>query len=621
MVKLLTTYRSILFFLVSFLFYGNTLQNQYALDDHFVTKKNNLTAKGFSSIKKIFTTHYVVEEGGINTFEYRPVVKLSFAIEHGLFGVHPAMSHFINVLLYALCLLVLYNALFRLFNQPFHVLCIVLVFAAIPMHTEVVASLKNRDILLCFIFSMIALSQAFDYLSANKIKHLLLAFASLVIGFLSKLDALPYIVVIPLLLYLKFPERKKKVFIVAFALALSYFTFDVLMNGLIDMSLMKRPVEAYENLLYVQPSFSLIISTALNSMGFYTKMLFAPFNMACYYGYKTIPVEDFASGYSILGTASILLLLFLVIKYRRSPVILSGLIFYTLSISMFLNVLKPVPGIVGDRFSFFASTGFAIIITTIIFELINKGIPPSFKNINKPTKLTLGAFLTFNLVVVVVRNTDWKDDIHLYLADTVHQPNSLKLHNLCGNEILSELSKKNGAIPANDQQKFLAIADSMLHKAIRLDPKNIKAYNNLAYICINYYKNYRKAIEYSMEALKLDSTKYEVNYNLAMCFYNLSDFEKSEYYALKAFEAKKDGNSLYELFSLIYTQKPQLTNSIISFENELKRQPGNKKLNLLLANLYLSKQDSALALSSYKRALKIDTTDTQLIEIINLLSK
>lgn len=622
MAQLLSKYKFILFFFVSFLLYGNTLQNQYGLDDHFVTKKNNLTARGFASIKTLFTTHYIVEEGGVNTFEYRPIVKLSFAVEHGLFGVHPAISHFINVLLYALCLLVLYKALLRLFNQAFLALCITLIFAFIPLHAEVVASLKNRDILLCFIFSLIALNQSFDYISYNRIKNLLLAYTSLLIAFLSKLDALPYILIIPLVLYVKFNDKKIKHVLVSGILLCSFLTFLFLMNILLgDTPVNERTVEGYENILYQNQSPALVAGSALNSIGFYSKMLFLPINMACYYGYNTIPVQDFTSAYSILGMISIFALVLLIIKYRTSPLIVTGILFYTFSISMFLNILRPVPGIVGDRFAFFASIGFAIIITVFIFNFINKGIPQSFKNINKSTKLTLGVFLAFNLIVVIARNTDWKNEIHLYIADTVHQPNSLKLHNLCGNEILSELSKKNSSIAANDRQKFLTIADSMLHKAIRLDPKNIKAYNNLAYININYYKNYKSGIEYSMQALKIDSTRYEVNYNLAMCYYNLSDFEKSEYYALKAFEIKSEDNSLFELFSLIYSQKPQLNNSIVYFENELSVQSNNKKLNLLLANLYLSKQDSTRALLSYKRALKLDTTDSQLIEIINLLSK
>lgn len=48
-----TTHKLFLALLV-FVFYGNTLKNDYALDDYIVTEKENITTKGISSIPKIF---------------------------------------------------------------------------------------------------------------------------------------------------------------------------------------------------------------------------------------------------------------------------------------------------------------------------------------------------------------------------------------------------------------------------------------------------------------------------------------------------------------------------------------------------------------------------------------
>ncbi|MBK8366589.1 MAG: hypothetical protein IPL10_03970 [Bacteroidetes bacterium] len=122
------------------------------MDDQFVTE-NSYTNKGLKTIKKIFTSYYA-ESDGKNNYEYRPIVKLSFALEHELFGVRPWVGHLINILLYAICLLLLYKVLLLIFHQQTSTfnLLIVLLFAVLPIHTEVVASLKNRDVLLCFCF-------------------------------------------------------------------------------------------------------------------------------------------------------------------------------------------------------------------------------------------------------------------------------------------------------------------------------------------------------------------------------------------------------------------------------------------------------------------------------------
>lgn len=100
------------------LFYGNTLQNNYSLDDSFVTQKNNITSTGLKAIPHILTSPYIDGKDGFR-HDYRPVVKLSFAIEHELFGVNPKTSHLINILLYIVGLFTLLKTLkFLLLEFP-----------------------------------------------------------------------------------------------------------------------------------------------------------------------------------------------------------------------------------------------------------------------------------------------------------------------------------------------------------------------------------------------------------------------------------------------------------------------------------------------------------------------
>jgi hypothetical protein len=77
------TQRIILIAIV-FAFYGNTLKNKYALDDYIVTEKGNMTTQGIKAIPKIIKSYYVDRSEDIK-FDYRPMVKISFAIEHELF--------------------------------------------------------------------------------------------------------------------------------------------------------------------------------------------------------------------------------------------------------------------------------------------------------------------------------------------------------------------------------------------------------------------------------------------------------------------------------------------------------------------------------------------------------
>lgn len=77
------TYKyALLLFLISFLIYGNGIQNQYALDDHLVNQENQLTQGGLEGIGKLFTS-YSFKEKQYN-YEFRPVLLLTFAIEYAV---------------------------------------------------------------------------------------------------------------------------------------------------------------------------------------------------------------------------------------------------------------------------------------------------------------------------------------------------------------------------------------------------------------------------------------------------------------------------------------------------------------------------------------------------------
>src|SRR5690606_34555553 len=113
----------------------------YNMDDELVTMGHRLTSKGFGAIGKIFTSSYYEDEMGYS-YEYRPITHVSFAIEHGLFGEHAAVSHFINAVLYAVTVLLVFlisRMMLPGVNLLFPLLA-ALLFAAHPLHTEAVAS-------------------------------------------------------------------------------------------------------------------------------------------------------------------------------------------------------------------------------------------------------------------------------------------------------------------------------------------------------------------------------------------------------------------------------------------------------------------------------------------------
>lgn len=189
----------LLVFVFSFLLFMNSIPNDYNLDDELVTENHRLTSKGIAAIPEIFTSPYYEDNMGYS-YEYRPVVHTTFAIEHQFFGDNPHVSHFFNVLLYSLCCLILFRVLVLLLPESSAIVAlgITLLFAAHSSHTEVVCSIKSRDEILALIFSLLCLGVAVRV--AKSAQYFLLVFVPVLfaVALMSKATAVPFVFLIPL---------------------------------------------------------------------------------------------------------------------------------------------------------------------------------------------------------------------------------------------------------------------------------------------------------------------------------------------------------------------------------------------------------------------------------------
>lgn len=191
--------------LVSFLLYTDTLNHGYNMDDELVTIDQRLTTQGTKALPEIFTSYYFDNMIG-NKYEYRPIVLATFAIEHQFLGIDPHTSHIINVILYALTMALLFVTLRYIWRDKHWILpaLVTLLFAAHPLHTEVVASIKNRDEILAFLGGTLGILFAFKFVNSPNRKqyvlYYLLFILFFVFGVLSKRTALAFALLIPITL-------------------------------------------------------------------------------------------------------------------------------------------------------------------------------------------------------------------------------------------------------------------------------------------------------------------------------------------------------------------------------------------------------------------------------------
>jgi tetratricopeptide (TPR) repeat protein len=254
-----------LIFIFCFVIYFNSAFNDYNLDDELVTQNHRLTSKGISAIPEIFSSPYYEDQAGYK-YEYRPIVLVTFAIEHSLFGENPHVSHLINILLYAALCVYLFSVLAGLLRSHsiWFVAFIVMIFAAHPIHTEVVSSIKNRDELLALFFSLAALDVALRYTYTGKWYFLLPVAVFLYLGILSKTTALVFALLIPVMIAIFTNVGFARLMAITLLLALPALTYSRLYSVLQQLLLAATLIGAVM-VLYIAKNYRELWQTILSS--------------------------------------------------------------------------------------------------------------------------------------------------------------------------------------------------------------------------------------------------------------------------------------------------------------------------------------------------------------------
>jgi hypothetical protein len=158
-----------LLFAACLLLYLPSVRFGFTLDDPLLTTKNS-TVSGFSGDYLRFFRASLYDgarqEAG-NSNLYRPVLKSSIAFNRALANgkFDPAPYHWFNIILYAMCVSVVFVFLQRLFRSTRYggfgfAFLVSLLFCVFPSHLETVCNVKHREEILACLFGLSAWSLA-----------------------------------------------------------------------------------------------------------------------------------------------------------------------------------------------------------------------------------------------------------------------------------------------------------------------------------------------------------------------------------------------------------------------------------------------------------------------------
>lgn len=517
----------LIIFVLVFISFGESIWNDYSLDDELVTTaENTKVSKGLGGIKDILTKPYEEENLDTNAHGYRPITLLSFAVEKQLFGFNPGLSHLINLLIYFLIIVVVFKLLLRLFpKKPPHLLFfITLIFAIHPLHSEVVLSLKNREELLVSLFGFLAFYTMVKAAQQSRLKSgVYYSISLLSIGVLTKMSITPFVILIPASLYfLNLLNLKKSTF-----LFLGYF---IVLFLVINISMAILDISAYRNTSFIEnplhhSNFWNRLPMFFNSLYQYISLQIAPTPLLSYYGYNQVPILSWLNAKVSIGVlCSISILIVFLRNYKKNHLLSFGLLALSFFLLPFLNFPVLATGIIAERFTFNAVLGFSILTVLILNYAFN------LLKIKHLTLILLIPILAFYTYTNIKRTPQWKTKLSLIENDAAIGQNSYKLQVLLGALYQEQISL---AKTPKKKNYFFHKTLQTYEKASKIYDKEANLYNNIGTTFITA-GDYNNAITLLQKAIEIDGNTALYYFHLAVAYEQNQNLEKAKEFYKKA---------------------------------------------------------------------------------------
>lgn len=394
---------------VALIVYLNSFPGLFILDDVPIVRDNPLLLSFDLTI--LLRSDYW--HGIANTGLYRPLTILSLALNRAVLGEAPWGFHLVNVLLHVAVTVMTWAVLRKWGFSSFVALFSGLLFAAHPMHTEVVDVVVGRSELLAAFFMLVALYAARE---GNQ-RGTIVTLGAFSLALLSKEHA---IALIPLLLVLEFfrdgvvrirrqPGRYGGLLLIT-VLWLLWRKF-----GVVYLLPPQIPSAATTPLIFAP--FSTRLLTGLLLQGLYLLKLLLPSGLQIYYTTTELPsLVELRLSVEVVIIAGVTLLVLggVLSGWRRKSVIAFFLLAYFISFAPTANILLPIGVTFAERLSYFPSIWFccAIAASAEFFS-------PRFQ------REVLGCLLLYLLFLgglCLIRNHEYTNDIRLYRSEVQNNP-------------------------------------------------------------------------------------------------------------------------------------------------------------------------------------------------------
>ncbi|OFX18169.1 MAG: hypothetical protein A2033_11700 [Bacteroidetes bacterium GWA2_31_9] len=527
--KLTNKYIIAILISITFITFFPSLKNDFVNwdDDIYVLQNPDIREISSASVSNMFSSEYV----GL----YLPLTIFSYAINYSIGELNPFGYHLLNLILHIFSTIILYLLIKKLSSNISIAFFVALLFAIHPLRVESVVWISQRKDVLYVFFYLLSLLSFTNYLF-SKTNNLKWYFASLIffiISLFSKTSAVTLPLIILALAYYIDKSSIKKVFVKL----IPYFLISLIF-GIITYSVLKTGGNIYK----FEENYSLLDQICLGTYSFifYIYKLVFPFDLSPTY-YFPLKSNGWLPIPYYISVLVLIILIYLVYKFRKNKIIITGSLIYLFGIFFFLQVIASGRVVTADRYAYIAHIGLLFIIGSLLYTLFRKN-----------SKI----FIYFTLVIGIIfsiltsrYSMIWKTGESLFTHSI------LKNENKSLGYINRGLAHYYGFTEKNKIDYNKAYQD--FDKAISINKNDAEGWFNRGNCFMNFQKINEAENDFD-KTISLDSLHYKAwnnrglvyaykgNFDMAMKYYNHSIYLKntfSDAYSNIAFVYLNNGNN------------------------------------------------------------------------------
>ena len=560
----------IILILISVAVYSNTIFNSFIWDEIDIIRED-VYMKSVKYIPHLFTLKYWQNDFTVvapDTNIYRPLWALSFLADYKLWGENPVGWHITNIILFSLCVVILYYFLLSIPIGEMAAFLSSLIFAVYPIHVESVSYVKNRSDILCCIFYL--LSIIFFIKTVKSRQNNLQIFKSLnfpisILCFILALFSKEVAITLPVVMfvYLLFKKSIKDNYklLTIYVIICILFVIYILMNQVTVNN---------------EDSIWLILLTGLTALGEYIKISLLPFFLCTE---RDLNFSIFTFLY--LGIFISLAYYF----YKKQQT--NGLFFiflYIITLIPVLNISSVEARPIAEQRLFIPSIGICSIFGIYFYRFWY----------NKYVKIVFYLFIIILSILVFKRNLVWKDSITLWRT-TLKQ----------GCETERVYSNLAVAFEENNMLNEAMAAYGLAIKKTSNPGTIAKIYTNIA---ILYKKNgqTKEAVEYLKKAIEMDPLYYYASKVLGQIYEEQGLNDEAVIEFEKVIKINKNDFETFNLLGIIFSKTGDLEKAEKNFKKSLEILPNFKEglVNFGMLNYKLKKYNESI--KYIKKAISID---------------